>query len=188
MPGTALIVVDMQNDFVNINGALSVPGGLALINEINYIMPQYKTVVFTQDWHPADHCSFKEQGGPWPMHCVAGSEGAELALDLRSDLCNVVIHKGLSKHADSYSAFKDDNGIVTGLHGYLNGRGVRQVYICGVAYEYCVNFTAKDAVNFGFEVTVLDPVCKGITPDGIAKAVYDMANMGITFKGLHDDS
>lgn len=160
----AFIIVDMQNDFLLDGASMHVPGGAALVDAINEVSRrfEFKHQTASQDWHPGDHCSFTQQGGPWPPHCVQGSTGAALHADLRTHHLHSIIHKGTSSSADSYSAFADETRQLTGLGGLLGALGVTRVFVCGVAYDYCVYFTAMDAREAGFEVVVVEDLCAAI--------------------------
>jgi nicotinamidase/pyrazinamidase len=192
----ALLVIDVQNDFCP-GGALAVEDGDAVVPEINRMMQHYDTVLYTQDWHPADHLSFAAQHegaepfsvtqmpyGPqvlWPVHCVQGSEGAAFHkdLELRGDL---IIRKGFRRGIDSYSAFfENDHTTPTGLTGYLRDRGIKRLVLAGLATDFCVAYSAIDAAGQGFDVTVAMAGCRGINLDGsLAKAEGDMIKAGVT--------
>jgi nicotinamidase/pyrazinamidase len=144
----ALIVVDVQNDFCP-GGALAVPHGDAVIEPLNWLMRQHDLVVATRDWHPPDHSSFAEHGGPWPVHCVQDTHGAQLRSDLDRDAIDVVVDKGQDREADGYSGFEG-----TDLDRLLRERGVERLHIGGLALDYCVKNTALDALRKGFPVTV----------------------------------
>jgi nicotinamidase/pyrazinamidase len=192
----ALIVIDVQNDFCP-GGALAVAQGDAIIPQINALMGQFQTVVLTQDWHPADHSSFAANhsgAAPfstvqmpygaqtlWPIHCVQGTKGAEFHPALRSDLAHLVIRKGFRAGIDSYSAlFENDKTTPTGLDGYLRARGVTGLTLVGLATDYCVAFSALDAVAQGFEVTVLQEACRAIDLDGsLARQKQAMTAAGV---------
>ena len=192
----ALIVIDVQNDFCP-GGALAVAQGDAIIAQINALMGQFQTVVLTQDWHPADHSSFAANhagAAPfstvqmpygaqtlWPSHCVQGTKGAEFHPALRSDLAQLVIRKGFRATIDSYSAlFENDKTTPTGLDGYLRARGVTGLTLVGLATDYCVAFSALDAVAQGFDVTVLQSACRAIDLDGsLARQKQAMAAAGV---------
>ena len=192
----ALIVIDVQNDFCP-GGALAVAQGDAIIPQINALMGQFQTVVLTQDWHPADHSSFAANHagaapfsnvrmpyGPqtlWPSHCVQGTKGAEFHPALRSDLAQMVLRKGFRAAIDSYSAlFENDNTTPTGLDGYLRARGITGLTLVGLATDYCVAFSALDAVAQGFDVTVLQDACRAIDLDGsLARQQQAMAAAGV---------
>ncbi|NVN36000.1 nicotinamidase [Komagataeibacter swingsii] len=159
----ALLVIDMQADFMP-GGPLGVPGadGLpALINPLCDL--PFGAIVATQDWHPAGHVSFVAQGGPWPAHCVAGTPGADLSPALAQGHIGVVLRKGLHPAIDSYSAFEDnDHTSRTGLDGLLKGRGITRVFVVGVALDYCVAATARDAVRAGFVTFILPDACRAV--------------------------
>ena len=192
----ALIVIDVQNDFCP-GGALAVAQGDAIIPQINALMGQFQTVVLTQDWHPADHSSFAASHagaapfsnvqmpyGPqtlWPSHCVQGTKGAEFHPALRSDLAQMVLRKGFRAAIDSYSAlFENDKTTPTGLDGYLRARGITGLTLVGLATDYCVAFSALDAVAQGFDVTVLQDACRAIDLDGsLARQQQAMAAAGV---------
>ena len=174
----ALIIVDMQNDFCP-GGALAVESGDSIVPSINRIAPRFDVVATTQDWHPRDHGSFASNhpgAKPydvgtlsgrsqvlWPDHCVQNSQGAELHPNLR--ISGQTFVKGTNPAADSYSGFFDDDGASTGLHEYLQSRNVTHVYICGLASDYCVKFTALDALKLGYTTVVLEDLCKGVNID-----------------------
>ena len=171
----ALIIVDVQNDFCP-GGALAVPEGDVIVPGINKIAQDFDIVVTTQDWHPKNHGSFAsnhEDAKPyelgilsgrkqvlWPDHCVQGTTGAELHHDLSVNGQNFL--KGTNPTADSYSGFFDDDGASTGLDEYLQKMNVVQVYVCGLATDYCVKFTALDALRQGYATTVLKDLCRGV--------------------------
>ncbi|MDB5657873.1 MAG: Nicotinamidase [Cypionkella sp.] len=185
----ALIVIDVQNDFCP-GGALAVTDGTSILPQVNALMAAFRCVVLTQDWHPADHSSFaanhpnaevfsiiEMQYGPqvlWPVHCVQGSEGAAFHQDLRTDFAQLVVRKGFDPAIDSYSAFfENDHKTPTGLEGYLRARGITTVTVVGLATDFCVAYSALDAVKLGFTVTVLDSACRAIDLNGslaVAKA------------------
>ena len=185
----ALLVIDVQKDFCP-GGALPVPEGDAVVPVINRIMPRYDIVVFTQDWHPADHLSFASQHegkAPfetvtlaygeqvlWPDHCVQGSEGAEFHPDLDVRPAQAIIRKGFRREVDSYSAFfENDHATPTGLEGYLRSRGVDEVHLAGLATDFCVGFSALDAVRCGFVATVLEDACRAIDLEGSLQAMRE---------------
>lgn len=174
----ALILVDIQNDFLP-GGALAVPGGDEIISVVNAVQPFFPLIVATQDWHPANHGSFASQhpgrrvgeqvqlgGVPqvlWPDHCVQGSPGAELAPALYTGSIQRVFRKGQDPQVDSYSGFFDnDRRHDTGLADYLKEHGVTDVYIAGLATDYCVQATALDAVSLGFRTYVIEDACRGV--------------------------
>ncbi len=173
----ALILVDLQNDFAP-GGALSVEGGDVIIPLINELIEKFDLVTATRDWHPEDHGSFAVHhdkkpgelitlgGQPqilWPVHCVQGSRGAEFIPGLNTDGIERVFFKGDNRDIDSYSGFFDnDHRRETGLGAYLVGKGVTEVYLAGLATDYCVKFTAMDAVALGFETHVISDAVRGV--------------------------
>lgn len=197
---TALIVIDMQNDFCP-GGALAVPGGDEILGGINDLLPTYPVRVLTQDWHPADHASFASQHpgrAPfsqidvsygrqvlWPDHCVQGSHGAAFHPDLHTDPADMVLRKGFRRGIDSYSAFfENDRTTPTGLEGYLRTRNVRRVHLVGLALDFCVNYSALDAARLGFEVTVREDLTRAIDLDGSLRiARDDMLAAGVSLTG-----
>lgn len=193
----ALVVVDVQNDFLP-GGALAVPDGDAVIPVVNRLMPVFPLVVATQDWHPPDHGSFAanhpgravfEQielnGLPqtlWPVHCVQGTPGAELAAALARDRIARVFPKGTHPGIDSYSGlFDNGHRQSTGLGEWLRERGVTDLYVCGLATDYCVKFTALDAVQMGFKTHVIEDACRGVNlrPGDVAHALAEMQRAGV---------
>ncbi len=176
----ALLVIDVQRDFVP-GGALAVPDGDAVVPVINRLRERFPHAVATQDWHPAGHASFASshagkdpfqtvelaygQQTLWPDHCVQGSVGAEFhpALDMRR--VEMITRKGFRREIDSYSGFREnDRQTSTGLHGYLRERGITRVFLAGLARDYCVQFTAEDALELGYEVVVVEDACRAIDP------------------------
>lgn len=178
--GKALIIVDMQWDFME-GGRLGVPfAGEALVVAINNYMEKEKfdTVVATQDWHPADHCSFETNGGTWPVHCVQGTTGAELHRNLNLRPVNLILRKGMNPKMDSYSAFlENDKKTETGLWGYLATKRFshQEVHIVGLARDYCVRWTAEDAL-------LLSPA-KVVVVRDLTRSVY-MENDEVLLKEL----
>jgi nicotinamidase/pyrazinamidase len=155
----ALIIVDYQNDFARPDGALSVPGGEQIAGAINAhaASGDYDLVLATRDWHPRDHGSFEAQGGPWPDHCVQGTEGAELHPDLDSGAIDVIVDKGQDPGTDGYSGCD-----ATGLAERLRQHGVDDLTIVGLATDYCVLNTARDALREGFGVRVDPAAVRGV--------------------------
>jgi nicotinamidase/pyrazinamidase len=155
----ALILVDLQNDFCP-GGSLAVPDGDKVIPIANELIPKFDLVVTTRDFHPPGHSSFIEQGGPWPAHCVQGTPGSEFHPDL--DPVETVFVKGTRMQADSYSGFTDDNGEATGLPEWLCEVGADELYIMGLATDYCVKATVMDARKRGYKVNVVIDGCRGV--------------------------
>ncbi|MEM6622263.1 MAG: bifunctional nicotinamidase/pyrazinamidase [Pseudomonadota bacterium] len=192
----ALIVVDVQNDFCP-GGALAVTDGDAVVPLINQLQDRFQTVILTQDWHPAGHSSFASQHsgaepfslidmpyGPqvlWPDHCIQGTAGAAFHADLATDRAELVVRKGFRTAIDSYSAFfENDHATVTGLAGYLRDRGITQLAMAGLATDFCVKFSAVDAVELGFDVRVIEDACRAIDLDGsLAAAMAEMQDKGV---------
>jgi nicotinamidase/pyrazinamidase len=178
----ALIIVDVQNDFCD-GGSLAVKGGQEVVEVINRITDKYRfdVIAATQDWHPANHSSFKENGGIWPPHCIAGTFGARLHQDLNIIPVSMILGKGYKISVDSYSGFKDNGGELTGLASYLKERGVTEVYVCGLAYDYCVYFTAMDSIANSFTTSVIKDACRAVDyPEGnVAKVEKEMKEKAI---------
>lgn len=193
----ALLVIDAQNDFCE-GGALAVQGGAAIMPLINRLSQRFATVIATQDWHTPDQISFASNHagvapftqievayGPqmlWPDHCVQGTPGADFHPDAAPALTKAlaVVRKGYNPAVDSYSGFyENDQRTATGLAGLLRDLGVKRVFLCGLAYDYCVRFTAEDAVREGFEAVVIEDACRAIAPDTAAAAKAGFAALGV---------
>lgn len=159
----ALIIVDLQNDFCP-GGALAVGEGDAVVPVINDLARQFGTVAATQDWHPRDHRSFTAQGGTWPVHCVAGTAGAELHPALDRTPIDLYIRKATTPDAEAYSGFDG-----TDLAEQLRQRGVERVYVAGLALDYCVDATALDARKAGFETYVVSDATRAVFPEQSAE-------------------
>lgn len=173
---TALIIVDVQNDFCP-GGALAVPHGDEVVPVLNELLRQMNMLaVATRDWHPEDHCSFKSQGGPWPAHCVAGTSGADFHHRLYRAYIDHVVSKATTKNQEAYSGFRG-----TGLAEFLRLRGINRVVIGGLATDYCVKATALDAKAEGFETYIISDACRAVdvNPGDGDKAVEEMINAGI---------
>jgi len=170
----ALIIADVQNDFCT-GGALAVPRADEVVPVINRLLAYDWLSVATKDWHPAEHCSFEAHGGPWPRHCVQGTEGAELHPDLDATRVQLIITKGSHPDRDAYSGFDG-----TELAKILREKGVRRVIICGIATDYCVRATAQDALREGFEVVVLEDVIRGVdvNPGDCQRAIEELHQAG----------
>lgn len=193
----ALILVDLQNDFVE-GGALAVKGGKEIIPLANKLQPFFDLVIPTQDWHPEDHGSFAdnhpgrnpgeviELGGLpqvlWPIHCVQEEHGADFVERLDRTYWTEIFQKGVDHTVDSYSGFFDNGKRrETGLGDYLKERDVAEVYILGIATDYCVKFTALDAVGLGFKTFLIEDACRGVdlNPGDIKKAIHEMQQAGV---------
>ncbi|HME13530.1 MAG TPA: isochorismatase family protein [Candidatus Acidoferrum sp.] len=174
----ALIVVDVQRDFCE-GGALAAADTLTLLEPLRAFIAAAREsgvkIAFTQDWHPPNHSSFQTEGGPWPVHCVAASPGAELMPPLAAEAGDLLIHKGVTVEGAGYSGFEG-----TGLSDQLNALGVRDVAVCGVATEYCVRATAIDAAAAGFHVAVLTDLVRPVQPAAVDGAIREMAALGVT--------
>jgi nicotinamidase/pyrazinamidase len=195
--GKALVVIDMQYDFCP-GGALAVGGGDEIITVINRLITGHDHVVMTQDWHPAGHSSFASSHpdkapfemidmpyGPqtlWPDHCIQGTRGAEFHEGLEWTKAELLIRKGFRADIDSYSAFyENDHSTPTGLGGYLRERGITEVALCGLATDFCVAFSAIDAVKHGLATTVILDACRGIDLNGsMAAMIETMKGEGVT--------
>lgn len=176
--GDALIVVDMQNDFLP-GGALAVPGGDEIVSLLNHYISHFHSlelpVVATRDWHPPDHCSFVEQGGTWPAHCVADTDGARFASELILPGEAIVVSKATRSDKDAYSGFAG-----TGLAATLRGRGIKRVFVGGLATDYCVLNTVLDALKAGFEVVLLRDAVRAVDvePGDGVRALHEMDRLG----------
>ena len=193
---TALLIIDVQNDFCPA-GALEVAGGNEIISDINQEMKKYDCVVLTQDWHPKGHSSFAishERKNPldvvkmpygdqvlWPEHCIQGSQGAEFHCKLDTDRASAVIRKGSNPLIDSYSAFfENDRRTATGLDGYFKTLGIEEIYLVGLATDFCVNYSAQDAAKLGYKVFVFEEMCRAIDLNGsLELARTEMRNCGV---------
>ncbi len=175
----ALIIVDFQNDFTPgaPGGALAVPGGDGIAERVNELAAsgRYELVIATRDWHPPDHSSFEAQGGTWPVHCVQGTEGAELDPSLALEPIDVILDKGQTSGSDGYSAFDG-----TSLAETLRARGVDSVTVVGLATDVCVLNTARDALREGFEVLIDREGVRGIdlVPGASARALEELRAAG----------
>jgi len=196
-PQDVLLVIDVQNDFCP-RGALAVSGGDEVIAPILKIAPHFRHVILTQDWHPADHTSFASshpgkqpyetievpygQQTLWPDHCVQGTRGAEFHPALNLPRAELILRKGFRPQIDSYSAFfENDRTTPTGLAGYLRDRGLARVFLCGLAYDYCVGYSALDARRLGFEADIVQDACRAIDlNDSVRKIESEFAAAGVT--------
>ncbi|HEX8711567.1 MAG TPA: bifunctional nicotinamidase/pyrazinamidase [Terracidiphilus sp.] len=192
-----LLVVDIQNDFCP-GGALAVPGGDEVIGPIHSVARHFRHIILTQDWHPADHSSFAAahpgkqvfesvempygEQTLWPPHCVQGSGGADFHPALHLPQAELVLRKGFHRDVDSYSAFfENDRSTATGLAGYLRERELSRVFLAGLAYDYCVSYSAMDARRLGLPVVVLRDACRAIgLGDSVARAELEFAQAGVS--------
>src|SRR5579884_2216456 len=191
-----LLIIDVQNDFCP-GGALAVPHGDEIVPVINQLSQQFAHVILTQDWHPQGHLSFASRHpgkspfdvvevsyGPqtlWPDHCIQASRGAEFHPDLKVPHAELVLRKGFRPEIDSYSAFQEnDRKTKTGLEGYLRERGFQRVFLAGLAYDYCVRYSAVDAQTAGFETFVIEDACRAIGfHQSVEKARADFSSYGV---------
>lgn len=195
---TALIVIDVQNDFCT-GGTLAVPEGETVVPVINSLMKDFPVIIATADWHPENHISFAsshpgkspyevisaDYGDQvlWPDHCIAGSDGAGFHPDLNLKPVSLILRKGRSAGLDSYSAFfENDRKTPTGLSGYLKELGIDSLVMCGLATDYCVYFSAADGVNLGFNISLALDAVRGVdVPDGnVEYTLSEMKKAGIS--------
>jgi nicotinamidase/pyrazinamidase len=192
-----LLVIDVQNDFCA-GGALAVPHGDEVITPIHRVAPLFRHIVLTQDWHTPDHSSFGsanagkkpfetielEYGAQtlWPDHCIQGTRGAEFHPDLNLTRAELILRKGFRPQIDSYSAFfENDRSTPTGLAGYLRERELNRVFLAGLAYDYCVGYSALDARRLGLEAFVLRDACRAIDLNGsVANIEAEFTTAGVT--------
>lgn len=192
----ALLVIDVQNDFCP-GGALAVPRGDEVVPVINWLVRLFPHVVLTQDWHPEGHLSFASSHSGeapfatvevaygkqtlWPDHCVQGSYGAALHKDLEIEKAELILRKGFHRQIDSYSAFLENDRVTkTGLAGYLDGRGIERVFVAGLAYDYCVRYSAVDARTAGFDAVVIEDACRAIALGGsVEETRADFLSRGV---------
>lgn len=190
----ALLLIDIQNDFLP-GGALAVPEGDQIIPLVNQLQENFDLVVATQDWHPANHKSFASNHPDkqpfdvtelhgmeqvlWPDHCIQGTTGAAFATELNMHKVEAIFRKGMSPEIDSYSGFYDNGRLrSTSLSDYLRGKQVQEVYLAGLAADYCVYFSAKDALHEGFKVCFIEDATRAIDAAGFEKAKEDLLNRG----------
>jgi nicotinamidase/pyrazinamidase len=187
-PGDALVVVDVQNDFLP-GGSLAVPQGDEVVPALNRYLRAFSTrelpIYATRDWHPADHCSFKARGGPWPPHCIAETRGARFAADLRFPSGTTVVSKADTPDRDAYSGFEG-----TELDVLLRAQGVKRVYVGGLATDYCVLNTVRDACRHAYEVCLLTDAIRAVNvkPDDGRRAEEEMRRLGaipVTLDDIH---
>ena len=194
--GDVLVVVDMQNDFCP-GGALAVPRGDEVVPIVNALATRFRNVVLTQDWHPRGHLSFASAHpgkhpyetvaaayGPqvlWPDHCVQGTPGAAFHASLQIPHAGLILRKGMDRAVDSYSAFyENDRTTPTGLVGYLRERDLTRIFLVGLAFDFCVRYSAEDASRESFAVFVVEDACRGIDVDGsVASTRASLAALGI---------
>lgn len=195
MENEALLVIDVQNDFCN-HGQLAVPNADSIVPLINTMMEEFQHVILTQDWHPANHSSFASTHaeplfstiempyGPqilWPDHCIQDTWGAEFHPQLETIHAEAIIRKGYRSSIDSYSAFfENDHATPTGLYGYLQERNIHKVTLCGLATDFCVGYSALDAISLGLETHVKLSACRAIDQDDSLNIMLKkMQNAGV---------
>lgn len=195
-PSDTLLVIDVQIDFCP-GGRLAIPDGDAVVPLINRLIPQFEHVILTQDWHPAKHRSFASMHpgkqpydtteAPyglqtlWPDHCVQGTPGAAFHPDLDTTTAELILRKGFHAEIDSYSAFlENDHVTATGLAGYLRERNLNRIYLAGLAYDFCVRFSAVDGKRLGFETIVIEDACRSVNLSGsVESAEADFAALNV---------
>lgn len=200
---SVLIVIDVQNDFCP-GGALAVEGGDLVIEPIHRLARRFEHVILTQDWHSPDHFSFASAHAGkkpyeqvelsygmqtlWPEHCVQGTRGAEFHPDLKLTKSELILRKGFRREIDSYSAFfENDRSTPTGLCGYLKERKLTRVFLAGLAYDYCVGYSALDARRLGFQVVILRDACRAIDLNGsVAAMEREFADAGVELMNAAD--
>jgi nicotinamidase/pyrazinamidase len=185
----ALLIIDVQNDFCP-GGALAVPEGDLVVPIINEMINSFNHVIQTQDWHPVEHHSFASSHDGkdpydtiqadygeqilWPDHCIQGTNGAEFHPRLNTHKSEVIIRKGFRPEIDSYSTFfENDHETKTGLTGYLNERGITDLFVCGLATDFCVKWSVLDGIKEGFTIHIIKDAVKGIDIDGSVDAAWD---------------
>lgn len=190
---TALIVVDVQNDFID--GSLAVPNAINVIEPINQMIKSdyFDEIFYTQDMHPLNHGSFAEIQGVepftlgelngvkqifWPSHCVARTRGCEIHKDLIVE--GFVFEKGTNKDVDSYSCFTENNGTTTAFNTILCELNVKKIYVCGIATDYCVKHTALDAEKLGYETFLIENCCAGVNEETTKQAIKEMTSKGVS--------
>ncbi|HXZ81388.1 MAG TPA: nicotinamidase [Terriglobales bacterium] len=182
-----LLVIDVQNDFVE-GGALAVKGGKKVVPRINRLIERLGEdafVVYTMDWHPPKHSQFRQHGGPWPVHCIQGSVGAELVRELHKPGTlgkhHEVLRKGQHPHRDGYSGFEAVNAAGESLEQVLKKKALNTVVVCGLTTDYCVRATALDAAEAGFRVHLVLDAVAGVEPETTNKALAEMKAAGVEF-------
>jgi nicotinamidase/pyrazinamidase len=200
-PGDWLLIIDPQVDFCP-GGALAVPNGDQVIGPINALAARFSNCVVSQDWHPRDHASFASQHAvapfsriqmpygeqvAWPDHCVQDTPGAQFHRDLRVAHAQKIVRKGANRDIDSYSAFLENDHVTpTGLGPYLERQGARRLFLAGLALDYCVRFTAEDAVAQGFETLVIADACRAIAAQSQTLAMESFQRLGVAIVAVAD--
>jgi nicotinamidase/pyrazinamidase len=178
----ALLIIDFQNDFTS-GGALEVPEGDEIAEPVQKLAKRFDTVVATRDWHPPDHASFETEGGPWPVHCVRGTHGAELNPAMDEVELDAMVDVGREREDEGYSGFENSD-----LARILRDRDVDRVYVCGLATDYCVRASAIDACREGFDTTVVEDAIRAVNvePDDGERAIADMREAGAKVASSED--
>jgi len=174
----ALLLIDLQNDFCS-GGNLAVPEGNQVIAVANALMPYFKVIIATQDWHPINHSSFVSL---WPVHCVQNTKSAEFHPALNLSAITKIVQKGTDQHIDSYSAFYDNAHLKsTGLTDWLHEKNISILYVMGLATDYCVKFSCMDAINDGFTVYLIEDGCRGVNlqMNDVKNALHEMQEQGV---------
>ena len=200
---SALLMIDIQNDFCP-GGALAVDEGDKIVSNVNSIQEKFTVKILTQDWHPKNHKSFAsnhKNKDPmsttqmfygtqvlWPDHCIQGTEGSRFHAKLITDNADLIIRKGFRPEIDSYSAFfENDQKTPTGLDGYLKSRGINKIYLCGLALDFCVYFSAVDGAKLGYDVTVIKNACRAIDlNNSLENSLNDMKGKGVKLLSTHE--
>jgi nicotinamidase/pyrazinamidase len=168
-----LLVTDIQNDFCP-GGALGVRGGARIVHPINRFLKKFRWIVASQDWHPPNHCSFWEQGGPWPPHCVRNTRGAAFHAALKFPKDIRIVQKAIHRSRDAYSAFRE-----TGLKSFLKRKKIRRLFIVGLTTEYCVKWSALDGLHAGLEVWILNDLVRSVRPSAGRTALIALRKAGV---------
>ena len=176
---SALVLVDIQNDFCP-GGALAVPEGDKIIPVVNRLMPLFPLVFATEDWHPSNHISFKERGGPWPPHCVQQTTGAELHPGIDQTEIDLLLRKATTPDRDAYSGFEASDEMGRSLDEALKQNGVKTIYVTGLATDYCVRATVLDGLKNGYEVVVVTDAMRAVevNPGDGERAMEEMSSKG----------
>ncbi|HEY7547814.1 MAG TPA: bifunctional nicotinamidase/pyrazinamidase [Blastocatellia bacterium] len=184
---SALVLVDVQNDFCP-GGALAVPEGDKIIPVINQLMPLFPLVFATEDWHPSNHISFKERGGPWPPHCVQGTTGAQLHPGIDQTKIDLLFRKATTPDRDAYSGFEASDEKGRSLDEALKQNGVKTIYVAGLATDYCVRATVLDGLKNGYEVVVVTDAMRAVevNPGDGQRAIEEMRSRGARLVASRD--
>lgn len=169
-----LLIVDLQNDFIS--GSLAIPDAPSIIPIINILLRAFPYSIATKDWHPPEHCSFKK----WPIHCLQNTKGSRFPKEFDISYISLIVFKGSEVNSDSYSGFIDnDSKNETVLDSFLREKKTEQLYICGLATDYCVKATALDAVKRNFNTFIIQDACRGVSPQTTSEALKEMEDNGV---------